>query len=153
MPARGGETGMTLVEMLVVLAIIGVMASATVLGMGAASRGANVAAEAQRLASRLRLAADDVMVSDRPIALSWNARGYAFLAWDGRGWRPGSGESYAPHQLPTGISLDMGQRSGPLPIGVDGAGLPFAARLKGPRESWTVAYDGLNVSVTPVPAT
>ena len=79
---RHGEAGVSLVEVLVVLAIIGVMAGVGVLGLGAADRGARAEAEARRLADRLQLAADEVLVTGTPHALVWDAEGYRFLAWD-----------------------------------------------------------------------
>lgn len=141
---------MTLIEMLVVLAIIGVMAGLTVLGMGGAARGANIESEARRLADRLQLAADEVMVSDRPIALAWDAKGYGFLAWDGRGWRAEDGAAFARHALPAGLRLTLPAR-GPLPIGYENGGLPFVARLAGAGQSWAIGYDGLSVTALPVP--
>ena len=71
---------MTLVEILVVLAIVGVMAAVVTLGVGAADRGMGVETEANRLADRLRLAADDVMVTRRPLSLSFDGEGYVFTA-------------------------------------------------------------------------
>ncbi|WP_156679479.1 prepilin-type N-terminal cleavage/methylation domain-containing protein [Sphingomonas profundi] len=150
------ERGMTLVEMLVVLAIIGVMAGATVLGMGSAARGANIESEARRLADRVQLAADDTMIGDRPLALAWDAKGYGFLAWDGAGWRAGEGEAFARHALPAGITLALsaavsGPARGPVPLGLDGGGMPFVARLASATARWTIAYDGLTVSASPAP--
>ena len=70
---------MTLVEMLAVLAIIGVAAGTTVLGIGAATRAPSVESEARRLSTRLQSVADEAMVSDRPVAFTWDAKSYAFL--------------------------------------------------------------------------
>ncbi len=49
---RMHRSGMTLVEILVVLAIVGVMAGVVTLGVGAADRGMGVETEANRLADR-----------------------------------------------------------------------------------------------------
>ena len=57
---------MTLVEMLVVLAVVGVSAGVVVLGLGSLRRGDGAQAEANRLADRLKLAADEVLVSGNP---------------------------------------------------------------------------------------
>ncbi|MBO9379370.1 type II secretion system protein GspH [Sphingomonas histidinilytica] len=152
MQARGGESGMTLVEMLAVLAIIAVAAGATVLGIGAATRAPGVEAEARRLASRLQSVADEAMVSDRPVALSWDEKGYAFTGWDGRGWQTGTDEAHARHRLPAGIRLDMGRRTPPLLLGVDGTGVPATIGLRSGKDRWLVVYDGLSASPIPVPA-
>lgn len=140
---------MTLIEMLVVLAIVGVMAGATVLGMGSAARNASVEAEAMRLASRIQLAADDAMVSDRPVAFIWDKRGYAFATWNGQAWQQGEGESFSLHRMPAGVALDMAAQKMPMPILIDGP--PIAARLDGANESWFVTYDGLRAVPTRAP--
>jgi general secretion pathway protein H len=135
------ETGMTLVEMLVVLAIIAVAAGAVALGVGTASRGPSAEAEARRLAARIQLAADEMMVRERPLAIEWDAKSYRLLAWQGGAWR-GTGES---HSLPIGLRLGPG--AGPVPLGAD---QPVKLRMSGPSQSWLISYDGLNAAVQPV---
>jgi general secretion pathway protein H len=140
---------MTLVEMLVVLAIIGVAAGATVLGIGSATRGGSVAAEANRLADRLRLAADEVMVSDRQLAFVADPDGYSFVAWDSRGWHAEDSDSFARHELAGGIRL-VGASPAPQLVGVDGSGAPINVRLASSAGDWIVAYDGVSVAAAPV---
>ncbi len=141
---------MTLVEMMVVLAIIGVAAGATVLGIGAATRAPSAESEARRLSSRLQSVADEAMVTDRPLAFTWDAKGYAFLSWDGKDWQEGEDEAHARHRLPAGMKIDMGRRAPPLLLGVDGNGVPAAISLVTGPDRWLVVYDGL--AATPIPA-
>jgi general secretion pathway protein H len=141
---------MTLVEMLVVLAIIGVMGGLTVLGMGNAARGANAESEARRLADRLQLAADEAMVSDRAVALTWDATGYGFLAEGERGWQPSDGDAFARHALPRGLRLSLPEHR-PYPLGLESGAAPFVARVAGGGAGWTIRYDGLLVTAAPVP--
>lgn len=138
--------GLTLIEMLVVLAIIGVIASATVLGIGAATRGPSVEAEAKHLAADLQSAADEAMVDDRRVAMVWDEKSYAFVRGD-------RNEEAPRHQLASGIRMDMGSARQPLPIGIDGSGIPATAGLRGSSDRWLVVYDGLTASASPVPAT
>ena len=145
-PARA-EAGLTLVEMLVVLAIVGVAAGATVLGLGFATRGASTAAEANRLASVLRLASDDAMLGDRAIAFSWSGQRYGFT-----GSMPGE-DALGPHRMPRGVRLVMARANGSVPIASDGAGVPILARLEGGTDRWEVRYDGATVSAAEVPRT
>jgi len=153
MIGRGDEAGMTLVEMMVVLVIVAVAAGATVLGIGVATRAPNAEAEARRLSTRLQSVADEAMVTDRPLAFTWDAKGYAFLSWDGSAWREGEGEAHARHRLPAGMKIDMGRRRPPLLLGVDGNGAPAAIGLVTGPERWLVVYDGLAATPIPVPAT
>lgn len=152
MQAGRGELGMTLVEMLVVLAIVGIAAGAAALGIGAATRAPSIESEAKRLADRLQLAADDVMVSDRPLAFTWTEKAYGVVAWDGRQWRADGGEGFERHELPGGMVLEPKSTGRPVPLGIDGMGVPVVVRLKSAAESWIVAYDGLNVTAHEAPA-
>jgi len=141
--------GMTLVEILVVLTIVGVMAGVVTLGVGLGDRGLGVESEANRLADRLRLAADDVLVTRRPLALAFDGEGYGFV----RGTDQAAGVTDAlaeRHSLPAGVLLVGLEVSSPLVIDPDGA-VPMAAfgLAKGDRR-WRVEFDGLNAVVVPV---
>lgn len=146
---RAGERGLTLVEMLVVLAIIGVMAGVAVIGLGGADRNSNVQAEAQRLAASIQRAADEAIVSDAPAALRWDGEGYSFLRWDPkrRAWQDHRAPDLAArHELPGDISLGGGKADAPVPI-ADGTRLEL--RLSEGSQSWQVRFDGLNASAAP----
>lgn len=153
MIAVGGQIGrrregMTLVEILVVLAIVGVMAAVVTLGVGAADRGMGVETEANRLADRLRLAADDVLVTRRPLALAFDDEGYGFVRSDGAAAEV---EALAErHALPPGVTLIGLGTTSPVNIDPDGA-QPVAAfgLAKGDRR-WRVEFDGLNAVARPV---
>ena len=150
--AQRREAGLTLVEMLVVLAIMGVVAGVTLLAIGPADRSRGLQLEAGRLAARLRLAADDVRVAERPLALSWDAHGYGFVDWDAKSgrWVPDAvarlGER---HALPGSMTLAITSASAVIPIAADGAGPPIDARLSAGAASWRIAFDGLNAAVSP----
>jgi len=148
MTAVGGQilkrrSGMTLVEILVVLAIVGVMAGVVTLGVGAADRGMGVETEANRLADRLRLAADDVLVTRRPLSLAFDGEGYVFVT-GGADARAGG------RALPEGVRMVGLGVGSPVSIDPDGA-QPVAAfgLAKGDRR-WRVTFDGLNAVAEPV---
>lgn len=140
---------MTLVEILVVLAIVGVMAGVVTLGVGAADRGMGVETEANRLADRLRLAADDVLVTRRPLSLAFDGEGYGFVRSDAG--KAGVVDALAErHALPDGVRMVGLGVASPLSIDPDGA-QPVAALglAKGDRR-WRVTFDGLNAVAEPV---
>ena len=142
---------MTLVEMLVVLAIIGITAGASLLeiGSGAAMDGR---AEAKRLETRLQLAADESMLSDRPIALSLVGRGYSFLQWDEQqgNWRPSAvallGED---HSMPRGMPWASSDGRRLLPLGPEQAMNDITVRLSARGRNWLIVFDGLTARLQP----
>ncbi len=146
---RARREGMTLVEIMVVLAIVGVMAGVVTLGVGLGDRGLGVESEANRLADRLRLAADDVLVTRRPLALAFDGEGYGFVR--GEGQAAGVTDALAErHRLPDGVRMVGLGVASPLVIDPDGA-TPMAAfgLAKGDRR-WRVEFDGLNAVAVPV---
>lgn len=146
---RPSEAGMTLVEMLVVLAIIGVMAGAVALGMGSVTRAPSVETEARRLATRLQAAADDAMLGDRTIAFTVRKDGYGFavMSRDGK-VVPRTDAAFGFHQLPGGMVMTLSVRP-PVVLGVDGAGKPMQAVIESGPRKWTVVYDGMTVRAFP----
>ena len=144
---------MTLVEMLVVLAIIGVAAGATVLGIGAATRAPSAESEARRLAEEIQLAADDAMVTDRALALEWSPNGYRLVVLGDDGSVDGTPSSgpFRRHFLPNGMRLAVVGATSPAVLGIDGTGVPFTARLANATDRWSIGYDGLKAVARRIP--
>ena len=151
-PPRDPEAGLSLVEVLVALAIMGIMMGVTVLSLGMLDRGNRGEAEAMRLADRLRLASDDALLSSTLLALVWNERGYAFLRWDAAAerWQ----ESPLPllgarHTLPPAVRLERANVAGnpPVLISSDLPSPPVELRLSGGGGRWAVTFDGLDAAV------
>lgn len=145
------EAGMTLIEMLIVLVVIGVAAGAVTLGIGAATRAPTVETEARRLAMRLQAAADDAMLGDRVIAFTAEKHGYGFatVRADGK-LIARTDDALAFHRLPGGIVVTLSTRP-PVMLGVDGAGQPLSATIERGDQRWQVTYDGLTTSAAPAP--
>lgn len=145
----GSQEGMTLVEMLVVLAIIGLTAGASVLALGSGA-GLDGQSEARRLQARLQLAADAAMISDAPLALSLKPGGYGILDWNPRAnaWQPRvEGVLGEVHTLPRGMTVTSRDGRALLPIDADDRGDDIALVLQAGSKSWIVAFDGLTARV------
>ena len=140
---RDPQAGLTLIEMLVVLVIVAVMAGVAVLGLGALDRGARAEAEARRLADRLQLASDQVLVSGAPLAMVWDAGGYRFLRWDaGQGaWAASGAGADRPAPRAAGGAAAGAGRGGRHAAGADHAG-PAAAGGAVPHLGRGRALDG-----------
>lgn len=149
MKPRRGSDGLTLIEMLVVLAIIGVMSSLVVVGLGAGAKEQNVQAEAQRLALSLQAASDEALTSDNSIMFEWDAEGYELSPL-----RPkvDVAEAAAPapqrHDFPEAVTLSASGRESPIRLGDPSIpALVFVLTFQGIR--WRVDYDGLNAVAVP----
>lgn len=135
---------MTLVEMLIVLAIVGIGAAAVALVLGP-GRGPGPEAEARRLAARLDLAADRALATGRPVRLVWDGGGYGFETWADAAavWTPliDPESGLARRDLPGGVALHGA--AGALVVAPDGAGTAMVWTLARGRDAWRVAFDGL----------
>ena len=144
-----GEAGLTLVEVLVVLAIVGVMSAIAVIGLGGAGQGASAQAEARRLAASIQLASDEAMVTDRSLGLNWDGNGYSFVEWNAEAgeWQPHKAEDLgARHELPGEMSITGASEEGPVPIGESA---PDAITVTTGLQSWHVRFDGINAAAAP----
>ena len=131
------RNGFTLVELMVVLVILGLAATAVVLAVP--EQGGSLIAEAERFAARAKAARDAAIVEARPAALTVDAGGYAFARRSGGEWRPGlrhewaqgtaaeaapaSGTRFDSTGLaePMTLVLRRGEREAAVRIGVDGS--------------------------------
>ncbi len=97
--------GFTLIEMLVVMAIVGILATAVTLSLSAHGR-AQAEMESQRLHLLLELAASQSRWGS-PLAWSWSEDGYRFLRADDRGgWQPLDNDEYLhPRRLPQDVRI------------------------------------------------
>lgn len=142
---RDRNAGLTLIEMLMVLVIIGIATSALVLGTNLAGRDRRVETEAVRLAARLEMAVDEGLVARVPLALFWTAGGYEFRRWDGSGWQVTASAGLAAHALPAALVLRRQDgESGPVVVAEDGLGAAVALEISGAGAVWRVAFDGFS---------
>jgi len=142
MRIRAGDSGVTLVEVLVALSIIAVMASASVLALRGGP-GDSVEAEARKLAARLAFAVDETLSGGEPLRIYHVPNGYRFARLTDGEWRTLESAPLDPHPLPRGMALS--DNGTPLhDIGADGFGAPFDLTLTASTSSWRIRFDGLN---------
>ncbi|PWE17114.1 type II secretion system protein GspH [Marinicauda salina] len=142
------EAGFSLVEMLVALAVAGLMASAVV--MSITMRPAPIEREAERLLARFHEARETALVTGRVIGFAPepDGAGYLFLRHADGDWRDYPAHpAFAPHDLPAGLRLhgETGRETGDAPLvwfdptGVD---QPFELLLQDGRRDLFLVRDG-----------
>lgn len=151
---RDRQAGLTLVEVLVVLSILGVMAGVTAMSLAGADRSAEAGIEAERLASRLRLAADDALVTGRSVIFRWDREGYAFFTPAGAGEDPVAHPAAllgARHEMPGRLELRVEGAAEALSISPGASGEAARFEIRAPdgdgNGGWQVAFDGFAPSV------
>ncbi len=84
-PRRRG-TGFTLLELVVVIALLGIVLSLVGLSMSRGGRDDRVLENAERLASVIRLLAQESVFTARPLGLDLHEAGYTAQRFDGQRW-------------------------------------------------------------------
>jgi len=84
-PARRPDSGVTLVEILVSLSIVGAVASLAMLSIRPEGGGRSVEMEARKLAGLVDLAANEALTTGGRIVFEWDETGYAFAGVDAPG--------------------------------------------------------------------
>lgn len=141
MSLRGGDAGVTLVEVLVALSIIAVMASASVLALRTGP-GDSPEAEARKLAIRLAFAVDEALSTGTPLRFETGTDGYRFTRPEDGEWREAGLARLKPRSLPRGIAFAEDPAS--HGIGANGFGRPFSLTLRDGDRPWRVRFDGLD---------
>lgn len=132
------KQGFTLVELLMVVAIIGLAAGAVVLSVP--DPRPSVAEDAERFAARLSRAREESILSNRPVAVEATPAGYAFAVFDGSVWSALDEGPFGPETWARGVTV----RPAEVRIVFDPTGVAEAAVLTLSRErhSRTIGVDG-----------
>lgn len=107
-PARR-DAGFTLLEMLVVTAVIGLMTAAAVLSLRVLGGDDPAKRSAQQLQQKLLAARDLAELEQRAVGLYINQDGYEFFAYSVRfgAWRSFRNRTLAPDRWPEGVEIDL----------------------------------------------
>ncbi len=134
----GVRRGFTLVELLMVVAIIGLAAGAVVLSVP--DPRPSVAGDAERFAARLSRAREEAILANRPVAVEATSAGYGFTSFDGAAWSVLDEGPFGPEIWTAGTTLAPSQ----VRIVFDPTGVaePAALTLTRDHNSRTVAVDG-----------
>ena len=130
-----GRAGFSLVELMVVVALVGLAATAVVLTLPD-PRG-RLDDEAARLAARLSLARDEAVLSGRATAVRLDADGYAFLRRTGGSWGALDEPLLGPMTWDEGTRLVL-DRAETLVVAFDPLGTSEPARLRLMRDGRSV---------------
>lgn len=155
--ARQADAGVTLVEILVVLVIVGVMASVLGLSVSGGSRSAGVLErEATVLSVRLERAAADAVLTGQPAGFTWDDAGYTFVSLQDGVWKPHSDPVLGQaHETPQRTEMTVfGQRRGQYLIRSDllpsltdqdtNSVVPLQVALMDGDATWYVLFDGVS---------
>ncbi len=110
--SRRPQSGFTLIELIVVVVIIGVMASFVVLSIGL-GHSDEVKQEARRLHALIELAAQESELSGRELGIRFEEQKYHFYSLDYEGekpvWRPLTDDDHlsGARELPEQIELEL----------------------------------------------
>ncbi len=141
------DAGVSLVEAMVALMIVGLMAGAVVLLAPGPARESQT--EAERLAARIVLAGEESIIANRPLSLVVTQEGYGFERLEPNGWFPAEhGSPLGFHAWPNDLDVVVEKPDG---TGDDtriarfdaiGGATPAAIVLSGSGTRWRVAIDG-----------
>lgn len=113
--------GFTLVELMVVLLIIGLMASAVVFSFPGGSSA--LEEDAQRFAARTAALRDNAILQSRPMAVQVTPSGYSFLERRKGSWSVLEDKPFVSTNWSSRVTAATGE-TGPMMISFESTGLP-----------------------------
>jgi general secretion pathway protein H len=136
--SSGGQSGLTLVELLVVMTILALIAGIALINAPPARSSARE--EAERFAARVRAASEDALVRGRPIAVDIDAAGYSVRRHEDGEWRPDEGDRFVSRQFPRNVAVEATMHDPAL----ENAALPSAAKRS--EEPVRIVFDVVGAS-------
>ncbi|MDF0541534.1 GspH/FimT family pseudopilin [Sphingobium sp. H39-3-25] len=138
---RSAEHGFTLIELMVVIAIIGFVSATVILAMPD-PRG-RVIEDADRFAARVAAARDNAVIQARPMSVWISASGYGFEQRGEGAWQPLDDKPFVTTSWREGTSALVGEE-GRAQLSFDSTGLPsepLVLRLLREGEQVSVTVD------------
>lgn len=134
---RSGQAGVTLIEMMIVLVVVGIATGAATLGLGALGRNDAAEQEARRLAAAIGSAVDDTLISGVSQTMVWDAQGYQIGTTD-------------RHALGGGATLARVEGAvEDVTLSAIAASLAADFVVQDSAAIWRVSFDGLSATVLP----
>ena len=143
---RDHQSGVTLIEMMIVLAVIGIATGAATLGLAGAARDNRTETEALRMASQINLAMDDALIEGAARVMLWDGEGYSILPVTAAGFA--ENVDATRHRLGPSITLQRADgQTDAMMLSDDGTSPPVTLTLTGPGAAWNVSFTGLVAEV------
>jgi len=109
-----GLRGFTLLEVLVVVAIIGIVLAMATLNVGGDRRGDALREESRRFAALVQLADEQAILRSEEWGVRLDADGYGFLVLDGAQWIPVADPVFRERRFDEGTRVDLELEGRPL---------------------------------------
>jgi len=101
------ERGFTLLEVLLVLALIAIFASMVKIPTFSKSIDEQIEEEAKRIAVLVDMASEYAILNNQLLGFAIKDNGYEFLAFNGKSWQVISEPPLEPRQLPDAVSMEL----------------------------------------------
>lgn len=118
MPINKAQSGFTLLELLIVMGVIGVLASLVTLTIRGADFNDELEREARKITAQVSLLQDEAIVQSRELGIRVWENAYRFWLWGPEtGWLPLEGDDdFQPHTLPADSQLSLSLTGQPVTL-------------------------------------
>ncbi|MFA7647308.1 MAG: GspH/FimT family pseudopilin [Phenylobacterium sp.] len=136
------QAGFTLVEMLVAVAILGLLSGVIVMNLPDAN--GRLGDEADAFAARLQRAQEEAILVNRPVEVVVDASGYRFRSQRRGEWTALTERPFTPAYWGEGVGVQVRSADGRSGVRFDttGAATPTEVRLRRRERRVTIAVDG-----------